>query len=81
MKGRLIHYTVVSQAQRGYENHTPYIAGWVEMDDGTHLIGQITDCDPQDLYPGITLEVVVRRIREDGDSRLIGYGVKFRPSI
>ncbi|MEM2237537.1 MAG: Zn-ribbon domain-containing OB-fold protein [Candidatus Caldarchaeum sp.] len=80
-KGRLLYYTVVTQAQHGFENNTPYIVGLVEIDDGTQLVGQLTDCDPEDLKPGTVVEPVVRRIRADGDSRLIVYGAKFKPLV
>ncbi|MDW7977823.1 MAG: Zn-ribbon domain-containing OB-fold protein [Candidatus Caldarchaeum sp.] len=79
--GRLVNYTVVHQAQEGFEKTTPYLVGWVEMDDGTNLVGQLTDCDPQDLKVGMTIEMVVRKLRVDGDSNLIVYGVKFRPLV
>ncbi|MEM4190146.1 MAG: OB-fold domain-containing protein [Candidatus Caldarchaeum sp.] len=79
--GRLLHHTLVFQPQQGFENNTPYVVGWVEMDDGTQLVGQITDCEPETLKPGTSVEHVVRRIKVDGDSRLIVYGVKFRPVV
>jgi len=79
--GRLVNYTVVTQAQQGFENNTPHIVGWVEMDDGTQLIGHITDCEPEELKPGTVLEPVVRRIRVDGEAKLIVYGVKFKPVV
>ncbi|MCS7129226.1 MAG: Zn-ribbon domain-containing OB-fold protein [Candidatus Caldarchaeum sp.] len=79
--GRLVNYTVVHQAQEGFEKTTPYLVGWVEMDDGTNLVGQLTDCDPQDLEVGMNVETVVRKLRVDGDSKLIVYAVKFRPVV
>ena len=80
-RGRLVHFTVVTQAQHGFEHVTPFIVGLVQMDDGTYLVGQMTDCDPENLTPGTVVEAVVRRLRADGDSRLIAYGIKFRPVI
>jgi uncharacterized OB-fold protein len=80
-RGRLVHFTVVTQAQHGFEHVTPFIAGLVQMDDGTYLVGQMTDCDPENLTRGTVVEAVVRRLRADGDSRLIAYGIKFRPVI
>ncbi|MEM2000932.1 MAG: Zn-ribbon domain-containing OB-fold protein [Candidatus Caldarchaeum sp.] len=79
--GRLVQFTVVYQAQGGFENSTPFAVGLVEMDDGTRVVGQLTDCNPQDLKPGMPVEAVVRRLRWDSDSTLIVYGVKFRPVV
>lgn len=77
--GKLKQFSVVWQAQSGLEKNVPYIVAWVQMDDGTNIVGQMTDCEPDQLQPGIPVETVVRKIRVDGESRLIIYGVKFRP--
>ncbi|MCS6784491.1 MAG: Zn-ribbon domain-containing OB-fold protein [Candidatus Caldarchaeum sp.] len=78
--GILRHFTVVSQAQQGMEKNTPFIVAWVEMDDGSKVVAQMTDCEPEDLKPAMKVETVVRKIKVDGESRLIFYGIKFRPS-
>lgn len=57
------------------------MVAWVEMDDGTQLVGQITDADPDQVRPGMTVETVVRKIKAEDESRLIVYGVKFRPLV
>lgn len=62
------------------EKNTPFIVAWVEMDDGSKVVAQMTDCEPEDLKPAMKVETVVRKIKVDGESRLIFYGIKFRPS-
>lgn len=70
---------MVSQAQQGLEKNVPFVVAWVEMDDGSQMVGQMTDCEPEELKTGMKVETIVRKIRVDGESRLIMYGVKFRP--
>ncbi len=79
--GRLMSFTVVRQAPIGFEETAPYIVGVVEFDDGTRLVTQLTDCDPDELRVGMEVEAVVRKITQDGHSGLIIYGYKFRPRI
>jgi len=79
--GRLVDFTVIYQAQQGFEHTTPYIVGLVEMVDGTKIVAQMTDCEPSELWPGMEVEAVVRKLTADGDAKLIAYGVKFRPVI
>ncbi len=80
-RGKLRHFTVVYQPQTGFEKTVPYVVAWVEMSDGTQIIGQVTDCEPSELSVGMDVETVVRKIRVDGESKLIVYGVKFRPVL
>jgi len=80
-KGRLIAYTVVKSATPMFEIYTPYIVGLVQMEDGTMLVGQLTDCDPEELREGMTVEATLRRIKADGEDKIIQYGYKFRPVL
>lgn len=79
--GKLLSFTVVRQAPIGFEEFTPYIVGVVEFEDGTRLLTQLTDCEPDELTTGMEVEAVVRKITQDGQSGLIIYGYKFRPRI
>jgi uncharacterized OB-fold protein len=74
-------YTVVRQAPVGFEENAPYIVGVVEFEDGTRLLTQLADCEPEELRIGMEVEAVVRKIAQDGQSGLIIYGYKFRPRI
>ncbi len=78
---KLLSFTVVRQAPVGFEELAPYIVGVVEFEDGTRLVTQLTDCEPEELKIGMEVEAVVRKITQDGPSGLIIYGFKFRPRI
>lgn len=79
--GRLLAFTLVRSPPTGFEEMAPYIVGVVELEDGTRIFSQITDCDVEDLRVGMEVEQVVRKIASDEDSKLIVYGYKFRPRI
>lgn len=80
-RGKLVSYTVVKSPPAGFERQAPYIIGLVELEDGTRLLTQLTDCSPDELKPGMAVEATFRRIREDGEDKIIVYGYKFRPVV
>jgi hypothetical protein len=51
------------------------------LDDGPLLSAQLTDVDSDAVTIGMKVEMVTRKLREKGDSRLIIYGYKFRPLL
>lgn len=79
--GKLLAYTVVRTPPEGFEAQSPYIIGIVELDDGTRILGQITDCYPEELKKGIRVEATFRKIREDDEDKIIAYCYKFRPTV
>ncbi|MCS7126593.1 MAG: Zn-ribbon domain-containing OB-fold protein [Aigarchaeota archaeon] len=79
--GKLIAYTIVRSPPCGFEEQTPYIIGFIELEDGTRILSQITDCYPEELKLGMKVEVTFRRVREDDPDKIIAYGYKFRPAI
>ncbi len=80
-KGRLVSYTVIRQAPRGFEANTPYVVGLVEMDKDVKVISQIVDVAFDELYRGMPVELTFRRVREAGTEGIIEYGYKFRPAL
>ena len=52
----------------------------VQLDEGPVVTAQLTDLDGQDVKIGMPVEMVTRKIRDDGNQRgIIVYGYKFRP--
>ncbi len=78
-RGKIYTYTVVYNAPLGFEMQLPYIIAIVELEEGLRVTAQIVDCDPSEVYIGMPVEAVFRRISEDGEAGLIYYGYKFRP--
>ncbi|MCS7117189.1 MAG: Zn-ribbon domain-containing OB-fold protein [Thaumarchaeota archaeon] len=80
-RGRLVAFTTVKSPTEEHKELAPYIVGLVEFEDGTRIVTQITDADPEDLKTGMIVERVLRKITHDGDAGIIIYGFKFRPPI
>lgn len=80
-KGRVITWTVVRNAPEGFEKYAPYVVALVELDDGSQVLSQVVDVEPDEVESGMRVEAAFRRVREDGDSGIIEYGYKFRPVI
>ena len=80
-RGRLVSYTVTYNVQEGYRDYAPLIFGVVELEDGTRILAQITDVSPGEVKTGMEVESCLRRIVEEGETGLVRYGIKFRPTI
>lgn len=72
--GRLYSYTVVHAGPRQFK--TPYAVGYVDMEDGLRLFGQI-DAPASELMPDVWLELTLGAVRENADGQpVVSY--KFR---
>lgn len=79
-KGKVYSYTVMRDAPAGYEENLPYTVAVVALDEGPMVTAQLTDLGEQPVEIGMPVEMVTRRIRQDGDERgMLVYGYKFRP--
>ncbi|MCB0020821.1 MAG: OB-fold domain-containing protein, partial [Anaerolineales bacterium] len=52
----------------------------IKLEEGPIVTAQLTDMDSDELQIGMKVEMVTRKLREDGDEGMIVYGYKFRPS-
>ena len=80
-KGKLYSYTIIYQAPDRFDQYAPYVVGLVDLKEGVRVTAQLTDLKPEDVKIGMSLEMVIRQIYEDGDRGPILYGYKFRPPI
>jgi len=80
-RGKVISYSVIWNAPRGYEYYTPYIVALIELEDGTKLMSQLTDIEPSQVTEGMEVEMVLRKVRVSGESGIIAYAYKFRPLL
>jgi uncharacterized protein len=78
-EGTLYSYTVVYQAPAGFDEQVPYAVGLVDLVDGPRLTAMLSDIDLDELRIGMPVEMVVRKLRDDGEKGTIQYGYKFRP--
>ena len=80
-RGEVYSYTTVYDAPAGYEENAPYTVAIIKLDEGPMLTAQLTDLDGENVEIGTPVEMVTRKLRNDGDERgMLVYGYKFRPS-
>ena len=78
-RGTVYSYTTVLDPPAGFEAYAPYPVALVKLDEGPMVTAQLTDLDPDDVRIGMPVEMVTRKLSEQGDEGVILYGYKFRP--
>ena len=79
--GEVYSFTTMYSVPQGYESQKPYTMALIKLDDGPIISAQMTDVDNDDVRIGMRVEMVTRKLREDGDEGQIIYGYKFRPVL
>lgn len=79
--GEVYSYSTVYHAPEGYDEHVPYTVALVRLEEGPLVTAQLTDADPEEVAVGMPVEMVTRKIRQEGDRGVIVYGYKFRPRL
>lgn len=80
-RGEVYSFSTMYNVPRGYEGQAPYTVALIKLDDGPMVTAQLTDVDSADVQIGLHVEMVTRKLREDGDEGQIIYGYKFRPVL
>lgn len=75
-KGKIVSYTVVRYPPLEFKGQEPYIMAMVELEDGCKVICPLTDCTTEDVRDGADVELVFKKIRNEGG--IVHYGYKFR---
>lgn len=77
-RGKVVTFTVIRVAPKEFAQQAPYIIGIIELENGVRLTSQIVDCSPEEVSTGKNVEMVFRKIQEEGKAGLICYGYKCR---
>jgi len=81
-RGQVYSYTTIYEPPAGYEEYVPYTVALIKLEEGPLVTAQLTDIEGQQVEIGTPVEMVTRRLRQDGDERgLLVYGYKFRPRL
>lgn len=81
-RGEVYSFTTIYEPPAGYEENTPYTVALIKLEEGPLVTAQLTDVDNDKVSIGTQVEMVTRKLRQDGDERgLLVYGYKFRPSL
>jgi len=79
--GQVYSFSTVYDAPVGYTEYQPYTVALIKLDEGPLVTAQLTDIDSDDVRIGMPVEMVTRKIKEEGESGVIVYGYKFRPIL
>ncbi len=80
-RGVVYSFSTMYNAPQGYEDQMPYTIALVKLDEGPMVTAQLTDVDNADVHIGLAVEMVTRKLREEGVEGQIIYGYKFRPLL
>lgn len=80
-KGTIYSYTVMYQTSPPFEPYVPYVVALIDLDEGPRITAQLTDIAPDEVKIGLEVEMVIRKMSEEGERGMIVYGYKFRPPV
>ncbi len=79
-QGEVYSFTTIYEAPTGFDETAPYTVALVKLEEGPLVTAQLTDLGDGKPEIGMAVEMVTRRLRNDGDERgMLVYGYKFRP--
>ena len=78
--GEVVTSTVVHVGPDDFANEAPYVLALIETPEGARLMVQVTDCEPEEIGPGTSVNLEFRRIRAEGNSGILCYGFKAVPA-
>jgi len=80
-KGTIYSFSTIYQALDIFDKDIPYSIALVKLEEGPLITTQLADVTLNEIKIGLPVEMVIRKIYEDGENGPIQYGYKFRPAI
>lgn len=80
-RGEVYSYTTVHDPPAGFEEGAPYTIALVRLEEGPLLTAQLTDLGENAVEIGMPVEMVIRKLSQDGERGMLIYGYKFRPRL
>ena len=80
-KGKIYSFSTIHQALDTFDKDIPYSVALVKLNEGPLITTQLADVRPDEIQIGQAVEMIIRKIYEDGENGPIQYGYKFRPQI
>ncbi|MBV7338491.1 Zn-ribbon domain-containing OB-fold protein [Chloroflexi bacterium TSY] len=80
-RGEIYSFSTMYNTPQGYQEQSPYTVALVKLEEGPMVTAQLTDVNKDEVEIGMKVEMVTRKLREDGDEGQIIYGYKFRPLV
>lgn len=79
--GHVYSFTTIFEAPTDFQTQAPYNLALIKLEEGPMLTAQLTDVDAAEVRIGMPVEMVTRKLSQDGEEGLIQYGYKFRPRM
>ena len=79
--GTVYTFSLMYNVPQGFEEQKPYVIAIVQLDEGPMVTAQLTDINHDAVAIGMRVEMVTRKLREEGSEGQIVYGYKFRPLL
>jgi uncharacterized OB-fold protein len=79
--GEVYSFSTMYNVPHGFEEQKPYTIALIKLDEGPIVTAQLTDVASAEVKIGLRVEMVTRKLREDGAEGQIIYGYKFRPLL
>ncbi len=79
-EGVIESYTLLYQVPEYMREYAPLGYAIIRLPDGTRIAAALTEVDANSLRTGMRVEAVMRRVLVDGETGMIAYGTKWRPS-
>lgn len=80
-RGVVYSFSTLYNAPEGFEAYAPYTVALVKLEEGPMVAAQLTDVERDAVRIGMPVEMVTRKMREEGEDGLILYNYKFRPTL
>jgi uncharacterized OB-fold protein len=80
-RGEIYSFTTMYNAPAGFNEYAPYTMALVKLAEGPMVTAQLTDVDAEEIKIGMPVEMVTRKLTQEGSEGQIVYGYKFRPLL
>lgn len=80
-RGTVFSFSTVYSPLPRFEEMAPYVVALIDLEEGPRVAAQITDAEPTDIEIGMPVEMVIRKLSEEGKRGVITYAYKFRPVL
>lgn len=77
-EGKIVTYTKLHVAPRGFELQAPYYLAIVELENNARVLTQIIDTPDEKIKIGAKVKKVFRKINDASPKGVISYGYKFK---
>ena len=80
-KGEVYSFSCMYSVPEGFQECAPYVVALIKLEEGPLVAAQLTDVNHDAVRIGMPVEMVTRKVYEQGEDGVIHYNYKFRPLL